>query len=343
MTPPTLSRRGLLAAGLAAACPRWALAADEAPVVRFATADEAAEAIAYGTDRAYIDALNRREMQARMPQLDTALDATAARAALRRFYASQVLPFDDAARDALRTLATALQPRLAQRAPWLARTPWSFLQISDRIEGGMPHTRGPWIVLPQGFVRLIVQFAHGAPAASGFPRGTNVVLHEQVHVLQRGAPTRFESLYADVFGFVRMDPVPHSAWLDEHVVTNPDAPVLDWVWPQDGTRGARRGVLPATVLPERPVSSLQQMTTVAVPAEERDGRWALPDGDGQRTVVPLDRVPGYAARFPWTSENFHPNEIAAELVAGWLLDAPSFKTPSPVTDPAVAWLRSHLG
>jgi hypothetical protein len=344
---PRIDRRSLLLAGLAAPWAGLAHAATLAPalpVVRFASVEEAATAITDGPDRAYIDRLNLREMRARMPQLGADLDAAAARAALRRFYASQVLAFDDEERAALRAIAVALQSRLSRQAPWLARTPWSFIKLSDQAEGGMPHTRGAWIVLPASFAAAIARHAREGTPASGLPRGTNVVLHEQVHVLQRADPARFAPLYTDVFGFVRMNPAPRSRWLDEHVVTNPDGPDLDWAWPQ-GRQDAppRHAFLPATVLPEPGTPSLQSMTPVALPLEAHDDHWHFVDPDTSKGMVPLEQVPGYAQHFPWTGENFHPNEIAADLVMNWLIDSPSLAKPGPTTTPAINWAKSNLG
>ena len=43
-----------------------------------------------------------------------------------------------------------------------------------------------------------------------------MLLHEQMHVLQRANPELFAKFYADTWGFVHADSIAADPWLTEH-------------------------------------------------------------------------------------------------------------------------------
>ena len=76
-----------------------------------------------------------------------------------------------------------MQTLLAARAPLYARTPWSFIKLDDRAEGGMPHTRGAHIVMPRETVEAYAKMhressANGTLAGFGFLLHANPTAHE---------------------------------------------------------------------------------------------------------------------------------------------------------------------
>jgi len=342
MTTLTLDRRAFLALGLALPLPGVrAQSAPAAPSVRFLPASEAAAVISDDPGGTYFARMNLREIRARLHAPLSGLDVAAARDALRRAYATQTLAFSDEEQAMLRGIVERLQPRLAARAPLYARTPWSFIKLVDTAEGGMPHTRGPHVVLPAQVVAVLMQRAHDAAGAGKLPDarfGQSLLVHEQTHVLQRAAPARFEPLFTDVFGFVRASAAPRSPWLDEHLVQNPDAPDLAWVFPLERL-GGRGTITPATVLADKPDARMpDDFQAVAVPLERDGAGWRV----ASSPVKPLSDVPGYDRSFPYPDEDIHPNEIAAVTLAQWILRTdPELDKRARIAEVG-AWARTAL-
>lgn len=354
----SITRRRAMSAALAAG---WVLgpgrlaraaaatdaATEGAAAPRFATATEAAAVLAGAEDgdAPYIDRLNLRELKARMPSLQALDDVDAARAAFRRGLADHALDFDAEERAALSEAVAWLQGPLAARLPALGRLPWRFLKVDDSVEAGMPHTRGRWIVLPRGELGGLVDKVRGRGGRTrGVRQAAWLLAHEQAHVLQRARPALFAPLYTEVLGFRRLAPAPHAPWLDAHAVTNPDGPDLEWAWRPEGA-GEVGWVLPALILGDR-ARVLQDFAAVALALQPSEGgRLALSPRLPAQGLVLLSKVEGYAAAFPWTDENFHPNEIAADLLAKLVVEGDDDEAsiaPGSVHARARAWALQAL-
>jgi hypothetical protein len=347
MSSRDLSRRRLLrlAAG-ATALPalRLAHAQASAPRVAFLDARDGAAALARAPGDTYYDRMGLLEIRARLRSALPGMSLADARVAVRDDDAAAVLPFDDEERDAIAGVVERMQPLLAERAPLYARTPWSFIKLDDRAEGGMPHTRGPHIVLPRRVVASYVAMQREMREAGKLavtPRGRNLLLHEQTHVLQRLDPGRFEPLYTDVFGFTRMDGGPVTDWLAAHRCTNPDGPEVVWAFPLERIGGSG-WVMPDVVLPDKPLPRMPQ-DFQAVGVEVRGGiGWRVVERAGKPVLHDLDDLHGWHAHFPFPDEDFHPNEIAAVTLAHWILrDVPDLDA-RPLMPAVAAWAKAAL-
>ncbi|MBW8758900.1 MAG: hypothetical protein JF586_14915 [Burkholderiales bacterium] len=347
-------RRRLLRAGMrlatgAAALPFTGLAqaqARPAPRVAFLDTAAAAAALADGADDPYYGRMGLLEIRARLQSALPGMSLADARLAARDHDAAAARPFEAEERDAITAVIDSMQPLLAARAPLYARTPWSFVQLDDRAEGGMPHTRGPHVVLPRSVVDVFVKLqrqvrAGGRQAAP--PRGAGLLLHEQTHVLERLHPARFEPLFTQVFGFTRMAGRggPTTPWLAAHRCTNPDGPDVAWAFPL-ATLGGTGWVMPDVVLPDKPLPRMPQ-DFQAVGIEVSPGiDWRVVERDGEPVRHDLDRIAGWHAHFPFPDEDFHPHEIAAVTLAHWILrDVPDIDG-RPLMPAVAAWARTGL-
>jgi len=340
------SRRDVLKVALALALPVGAPAPAAAPSsVRFLDAGEAAAALTEGPDDGYFERMNLREIRARMQTPLEGMTTAEARVALRRFYAAQAQSFEDEEQAVIRDIVERLQPRLAARAPLYARTPWSFAKLSDSAEGGMPHTRGPHVVLPAGWVDQFVRRDCEARKAGRIATarfGAEVLVHEQTHVLQRADPARFEPLCTQALGFIRLPAAPTSAWISQHLVQNPDAPDLAWAFPLEHVSG-KGWIVPTTVLRDVPAPRMpQDFEIVAVPVAPRGGRWKVLDDSDAPRFRPLAKVPGYERFFPYPDEAIHPNEIAAVALSHWILQDDPGLARRPRIDAVERWARTAL-
>jgi hypothetical protein len=291
--------------------------AAKAPSVRFLPRAEARTALTTGAERGYYARLQLAEMRAKtgLPLQNVTLET--AREQVREAYGAEVEDFTADEQAALREASAGLQSVLRAKAPLYARTPWSFVKVSAKIEGGLPHTRGDHIVLSDTVLTGIMRLHARGPFTA--PIGLwNLLVHEQTHVLQRRHGDLFAGFYTESLGFRHVVLAPAPQWLLERGVVNPDAPDADWILPI-GDGAARRWILPYVLLtnldhPRMP----DDFDIVALDLEEHAGSWTLADRSMPAAFHELESLPEYVRAFPDQDEVFHPNEISAGLLAAIL-------------------------
>jgi hypothetical protein len=288
------------------------------PAVRFLSAEQARIALTEGVEKQYFASLYLGEMRAKtgLPLTGKTLDE--ARELTRLHYAAEVLDFTADEKAALEGVLVRLQPNLLKRAPLYARTPWSFLKVSDKVEGALPHTRGDHIVLSTDLLQALARLHREGRLERLDAYGANLLVHEQTHVMQRRYPALFARLNTDVFGFQRLDPAPVTPYLLRNGVVNPDAPDCGWAYPARDEKGTR-WVMPYLLLEnkERPRMP-QDFTVVGVTVEKRNGRWVVQGPEDKPEMAPLQTMEAYVRAFPDPSQAYHPNEIAADVLGGWI-------------------------
>ena len=345
------TRRRLLgaAAALAALPAQRALATlpvepYSSPRVSFLSPAAGAAAFAQPGDTYYAN-MGLVEIRARMHSPLAGLSLADARAAVRAYDAERVLAFTDEEREALHGVVSRMQPLLLARAPLYARTPWSFIKLDNDAEGGMPHTRGPHIVLPKAVVEGATAMHREMKEAgklAATPRGRGLLLHEQTHVLERAEPARFEPLFTDVFGFTRMTPAPTTAWLAAHVGTNPDGPDLAWAFALEQIGGSG-WIMPVVTLPDLATPRMpDDFQTPGLDVRRTDTGWKIIETDGVPRSRDLDKIDGYHAHFPFPDEDFHPNEIAAVTLSHWILQDVPDLDKRPQMKAVEAWAKRAL-
>jgi hypothetical protein len=333
-------------------------AADPAPGtgthVDFLGGEDARRAIVDDSADGYFGKLTAVEIAAKTGKpLEVATPEERAAEAKRR-YAAGVREFTDEERETLRWYVDRMDPILRADYPRLAALPWRFIKVDGSIEGGMPHTRGDCIVLSQPALDHLVGVRKDRPDDQAVRAGGPMLVHEQLHVLQRRDPRRFDDLYTRLWHLKRVPTIAGAEKLRERIVANPDAPLNEWLFPL----GDGHWIWPLIVFPEgtdEAGASLQHMEMVAAAVDQAPGgnEFRLKtDDNGAPELMPLDSVDAYMATFHPTHYAFHPNEAAAALLErlvafdslGGMHDAAadeSQKTEAALK-PVRAWFREHL-
>jgi hypothetical protein len=315
-------------------------ASTEQPSIRFLTRAQGSAALTAPED-GYYARLQLGEMRAKTGQPLQGMTLKAAREQVRQAYGAEVEEFTADERTALRDAVTELQPALRTKAPLYARTPWSFIKVSAKIEGGLPHTRGGYIVLSDGLLTDIVRQHSRSPLTA--PVGLrNLLVHEQTHVLQRQHTELFTDLYTQSFGFRHVVLGPMPQWLLERSIVNLDAPDADWVFPI-GDGAARHWIIPYLVLrnldhPRMP----DDFDVVALDVDEGVDAWAFADRNMPAAFSELDSLTAYMRAFPDQNELFHPNEISAGLLAAILSGSQIPHPEHPLWSQTRAWAERSL-
>jgi hypothetical protein len=285
--------------------------------IHFLSAAESRSALTQGKGGEYFELLHIPDLRAKTGLALQDLSLEAAREQARAAYAAATLDFTAEEQAALSEAIEAIQPLLVERAPLYARTPWSFIKVDSRPEGGLPHTRGDSIVLSDQVLASIVKARSRAPLTTP-SQVWNLLVHEQTHVIQRRHPELFASLYTSVYGFRKITLVPTPDWISSVRVINPDGPDVDWIF-SVGEGASMQWLLPdiLTANPNHPRMP-QDFQIVAFGVRKLGNTWTYLDPASPGNPQPLYGIDSYVQRFPTRDELFHPNEIAATMLAAWI-------------------------
>lgn len=311
--------------------------------VQFLSAEEGRKAITEGAEATYFERLQIAEIRAKTGLALENMDLAQARSAARRRYAVEIQEFSADEKAALEAVLARVQPRLEEKLPLMARTPFSFIKVGTGVEAGLPHTRGAHILLSPLVLEPMVRLHRRRAFAALDSFAPGLLVHEQAHVLERAHPELFLSLFTEVFGFRRLETAPDHPWLRERRVVNPDGPDLGWAFPiREGAR--TRWIMPDLILAslDRPRMP-QDFRMVAVTLEEKGGAFQIAlDAQGSPMTADLASVAPYAAAFPNPGEFYHPHEIAADLLAARVTGQAEGVADHPLRAKFAAWAKEHL-
>ncbi len=308
---------------------KWATSAQDLPSpgqslsVQFLSVAEGKKALVDGAEARYFEQLQMSDLRAKSKLRLDNVPLAMAREQVRQRYAEDVRAFTPNEEAMLRDVIARLAPKIIRNAPLMARTPFSFIKTASTVEAGIPHTRGTSIVLAQTELDAMMRMYRWGWTTILDQMAAPLLAHEQVHVLQRTHPQRFVSLYTEVLGFRHLDTVPDHPWLLENRVTNPDALDLGWIY-KINIGGKDQWIRPDLMLREtsRPDMSID-VRIVAIELQESHGHFAVSLNEkGQARLRDLNSISEYKAIFPNPHENYHPNEISADLIAGWISGHP---------------------
>lgn len=303
--------------------------AQDAPEITFLAGEAARAAIVDESVEPYISLLCHHEMEVKSGVAIEGETLEAQQAFFAAHYADNVRDFTDEEKEAVANIVALAAGLAAFDFPRFSAHPWVLIKATSGIEQGLPHTRGHAIVLPEVLVQAIVN----ARSADREDRDAThyfimamvgLMLHEQVHVLQRLDPEPFKQFYTDHWGLVHVEAIEYGDTLAAMQLINPDGVDTRWVqYVVDAGRGGRY-LQPNIVIErfdDRPSRMPHDFLQVAVElVMHDDGVWRPVVGeDGAPAYTPLLDEPGYVAHYGPSSNIYHPNESLADLFAKLIL------------------------
>ena len=289
--------------------------------ISFADRRAGRELVRHGADDGYFSVLGETEIRLKYGVRRNRRSLAALREECRARYGEAAMDFSPAERELLSSVVNTLQPLLEREYPLAAEIPWQFVKLDSSIEGGLPHTMGRSIVFSE---RWLDDFLAQANADEEYPAESRIdfwLLHERMHVVQRGCPEPFRKLYEDVWRFEFAAELERGDWLAERQLTNPDAGPGHWLYaiPQQDREA---WIWPTVILDPESASSSRRpsleksMRMVAVHVFFEGGRPTVRLGtDGRPQQVEQSAFDALRARFPSVSGLLDPGEIAAEAFA----------------------------
>lgn len=128
-----------------------------------------------------------------------------------------------------------------------------------------------------------------------------------------------------------------------HRVVNPDAVDVRWAYGfvDNGQQRWIRSDLMLRVLDEPDMAD--DTRTVGIDLIEKEGTFSVAvDEKGLPRIQDLKRIKDYQAHFPNPTNSYHPQEISADLIAGWITDNPEGNARHPLRSKIGAWVLAHL-
>ena len=203
----------------------------------------------------------------------------------------------------------------------MANHPWQFIKIEDWLCGGFAHTRGTYIILSQRHLDHLTKTWSNNMSNEDeiklMERLGGLLVHEQMHSLQRTYPAKFEKLYTQYWDFVKAK-VTSDQSITINQVSNPDAPIAEWLIPDSNKAGRYYWI--RTLFKETgeiPVMG-KDFTEKVFIVENIDNNYQLVRNvDTDLVTLNLDDIKSYTDPYVVTRGIDHPNEISAYLFADY--------------------------
>ncbi|XAM00946.1 hypothetical protein OT109_06075 [Phycisphaeraceae bacterium D3-23] len=315
--------------------------AQDAPDITFLSGDAARVAIVDESVEPYFSLLCHHEMEVKSGIAIEGDTLEEQQAFFAQHYADCVRDFTDEEEEALSTIVGLTDSLVKFDYPGFAAQPWSFIKVTSGVERGLPHTRGRSIVLAEGVLDFIVNARSDDRDAMHrmVMAKVELMLHEQMHVVQRLNPEPFAAFYTEHWGLVHVETIEYGDELTAMQLINPDGVDTRWVR-YVGTPRDARYLQPNIVIERfenRPSRMPHDFRQVAVELRlDDDGVWRpVIDAEGQPVYTPLHDEPGYTAHYSPSGNIYHPHESFADLFAKMVLnDFGSYPEPGFTDDGA---------
>lgn len=296
-----------------------AFAAD--PSIKLLTKDEAAAAIVDEKIEPYFKLLTAPDMAAKVRVELTGDTLDAKREDCRQRYKTFMKDFTEGEVAIVKRCIAIVQPVLEKHYPLIARTPWSIIKKSDLLEGGAHFTREAHIVLSEHVLVRAAKFMNDGNEVAAVGTLLPLLLHEQMHVLQRLHPKVFADLYEKVWGYEYAAKIKTNDWLDVRQMMNPDGVDMNWLVRLKDESGAEKIVWPRIILSkiEGVPVMFRDMQMVLIEVEKQgEGHAVKLKEDGSLVMSPLMESKPFAMKFPHGNA-YHPNETAAASLPAVIL------------------------
>ena len=270
----------------------------------------------------YFSQLQIREIECFVQQKCPSNDLTEARAFARTEFAKAVLPFSNTEAACMQYVISGINAILLENDLGLmARQDWKFIKIDNSLCGGFGHTRGDYIILSQRHLDHLCQ--NWGDSLSNTARKKllsgigSLIVHEQVHGLQRNYPEVFKRLNTQYWNFVEAE-IAAEEEIMINQVSNPDAPVAKWLIPNP--KNPQQYYWCRTLLKEG--IELPQMgkdfeDVVFRIEKENEHYKIIKDEEGKAIRMSTEDIPFYTLSYPVKRGIDHPNEIAAYMFADY--------------------------
>lgn len=293
--------------------------------IDFLEPERAARAILDESYEPYFSQLQIREIEAFTSSKVLTSNLNEARDYARKKFASAVTDFTESERKCISFVVDKVNATLIENnITLMAHHPWRFIKIEDWLCGGFAHTRGTYIILSQRHIDHLTKTWNDNMTLEEerilLEQMGGLLVHEQMHSLQRTFKSKFETLYTDYWNFTNANVLDDAA-ITKDQVSNPDAPIADWLIrnPQD----TNSFYWIRTLLKETdsiPIMGKDFIEKVFIVSKRNGKYYTVASKDKELTYISLKDIEFHKNSFPITRGIDHPNEISAYMFSDYYKD-----------------------
>lgn len=325
------------------------------PRIDFLEKQQAAKAILDESYEVYFSQLELREIEAFTNSKIPVQNLVQARTFARDRFSAAVTDFTDDEKKCISFVVDKVNSILLENnISLMARQPWRFIKIEDWLCGGFAHTRGTYIILSQKHIDFLTTSWSNDMSVEDEKKLLQglggLLVHEQMHSLQRTFKSRFEKLYTEFWDFTKAQVIADTA-IKQNQVSNPDAPIAEWLIANPQDTSSFYWI--RTLLKKRdgiPIMGKDFVDKVFI-VKNNDGVYSTTKAeDGTLLQTSLENIVFYKNAFPVSRGLDHPNEIAAYMFSDYfkslIANTPPFdqkiKENAKNIDSFIQWIHKEM-
>lgn len=278
----------------------------------------------------YFSLLQEREIFAFTKQWINSENIDDSRELARKKFQSAVTEFTSKEMDCIQFVIHSIDSILEKNNINLFKDhAWRFIKVEDWLCGGFAHTRGTYTILSQRYLdRYTAKYGSDMTTEEKNDLITQLgglLIHEQLHSLQRTHPSMFADLYSNYWSFEKvMIPSTLQTFIENQLL-NPDAPNSDWVYTKRKKMYWIRVLLNEES--KNPKMGTDFISKVYRVKQKNDQFTLLLDKNSEPKTLTMEKFKKYTKSFPTTHGLDHPNEISAYMMADYFKALCSGETP----------------
>ena len=293
--------------------------------IEFLSKVEGEKAILDETFESYFSLLQEAEISAFISEKVKNSEIEVSRAYAKERFSSAVVDFSSDEKECINFVINKVNSTLQENnLSTMANHPWRLIKIEDWLCGGFAHTRGTYIILSQKHIdHLSKTWSKNMTQEDEDILVKNfgaLLVHEQLHSIQRTYKSKFIDLYTNYWGFVMAENIENDSSIQIMQVSNPDAPIAEWLIPD--TTDQTKCYWVRTLLKECseiPVMGKDFTDKVFVLKKDKDEYRLQRDSSGKLTELKLTDISFYTESFPVSRGIDHPNEISAYMFSDYFV------------------------
>ena len=189
----------------------------------------------------------------------------------------------------------------------------NFAKFHNDVENGFPHTNGDTIFVSSKFVSNILPFFNENNINKAIDVIGSVIIHECIHIWQRRDPEFFNNLYKS-WNFAQYNTIYNLNKIRKKSRYNPDGVKINWIFRCDKEK---RDILPMAVYRDDALT-IGDVNLIGVYCEKLNGFPIIPP---LPKTEYLFNIKDFTTMFGEIgSNNYHPNELSAEIISIFLID-----------------------
>jgi hypothetical protein len=186
-------------------------------------------------------------------------------------------------------------------------------KFQNDVENGFPHTNDDTIFVTNNFVANILPYFNNNNISKALDVIGSVIIHECIHIWQRREENFFKLLYKS-WNFIRYDTIYNFNKFKKKSRYNPDGVDINWIFRCD-TNG--RDILPMAVYRDD-AKTIGDVNLIGIYCEKVNGNPIIPP---LPKIDYLFNITDFTSMFGRIgSNNYHPNELSAEIISIFLID-----------------------